>query len=51
MDTGVVDFFNKNLILDFYSCLTSGPVFLLQIFIIAPPPPPKGYIIVSLIIN
>ena len=33
----------------------SGPVFLFQIFIIAPPPPPppppKGYKIVSLIIN
>ena len=31
--------------------LKSGPVFLFQIFIIAPPPPPKGYKIVSLLIN
>ena len=53
MDTGVLDFFNKKLILDYYFCLKSGPVFLFQIFIIAPPPPPppKGYKIVSLIIN
>jgi hypothetical protein len=29
-------FFNKKLILDFYFCLKSGPVFLYQIFIIAP---------------
>ena len=28
--------FNKKLILDFYFCLKSGPVFLFQIFIIAP---------------
>ena len=48
MDTGVLDFFNKKLILDCYFCLKSGPVFLFQIFIIAPP---KGYKIVSLIIN
>ena len=34
MDTGVLDFFNKKLILDFYFCLMSGPVFLFQIFII-----------------
>jgi hypothetical protein len=33
MDTGVVDFFNKKLILDYYFCLKSGPVFLFQIFI------------------
>ena len=46
-------FHNKKLILDYYFCLKSGPVFLFQIFIIAPPPPPppKGYKIVSLIIN
>ena len=49
MDTGVLDFFYKKLILDYYFCLKSGPVFLFQIFIIAPtPPPPKGYKIVSL---
>jgi hypothetical protein len=40
-------FFNKKLILDYYFCLKSGPVFLFQIFIIAP----LGYKIVSLIIN
>ena len=52
MDTGVLDFFNKKLILDFYFCLMSGPVFLFQIFIIARGYiPPKGYTIVSLIIN
>ena len=38
MDTGVLDFFNKKLILDYYFCLMSGPVFLFQIFIIAPLP-------------
>ena len=38
MDTGVLDFFNKKLIVDYYFCLKSGPVFLFQIFIIAPPP-------------
>ena len=31
-------FFIKKLILDFYFCLMSGPVFLFQIFIIAPLP-------------
>jgi hypothetical protein len=31
MDTGVLDFFNKKLILDYYFCLKSGPVFLFQI--------------------
>ena len=36
IDTGVLDFFNKKLILDYYFCLKSGPVFLFQIFIIAP---------------
>ena len=51
INTGVLDFFNKKLILDYYFCLKSGPVFLFQIFIIAPPPPPKGYRIVSLMIN
>ena len=34
-------FFNKNLILDYYFCLKSGPVFLFQIFIIAPLPLPR----------
>ena len=33
--TGVLDFFDKKLILDYYFCLKSGPVFLFQIFIIA----------------
>ena len=33
-------FFIKKLILDFYFCLKSGPVFLFQIFIIAPLPLP-----------
>ena len=41
IDTGVLDFFNKKLILDFYFCLKSGPVFLFQIFIIAPLPLPR----------
>jgi hypothetical protein len=41
----------EKLILDYYFCLKSGPVFLFQIFIIASPPPPKGSQIVSLIIN
>jgi hypothetical protein len=35
MDTGVLVYFNKNLILDYYFCLKSGPVFLFQIFMIA----------------
>jgi hypothetical protein len=34
-------FFDKKLILDYYFCLTSGPVFLFQIFIIAPLPLPR----------
>ena len=34
-------FFNKKLILDYYFCLKSGPVFLFQIFIIVPPPLPR----------
>ena len=52
MDTGVLDFFNKKLFLDYYFCLMSGPVFLLQMFIIARGYiRPKGYKIVSLIIN
>jgi hypothetical protein len=34
-------FFNKKLILDYYFCLKSGPVFLFQIFIIAPLPLPR----------
>jgi hypothetical protein len=41
MDTRVLDFFNKKLILDCYFCLKSGPVFLFQIFIIAPLPLPR----------
>ena len=41
MDTGVLDFFNKKVILDFYFCLMSGPVFLFQIFFIAPLPFPR----------
>jgi hypothetical protein len=36
MDTGVQDFFNKKLILDYYFFSKSGPVILFQIFIIAP---------------
>jgi hypothetical protein len=35
MDIGVLDFLNKKLILYYYFCLKSGPVFLFQIFIIA----------------
>ena len=38
MDTESWIFFNKKLILDYYFCLKSGPVFLFQIFIIAPLP-------------
>jgi hypothetical protein len=38
MDTRDLNFFNKKLILDFYFCIKSGPVFLFQIFIIAPLP-------------
>ena len=34
-------FFNKKLILDYYFCLKSGPVFLFQIFIIVPLPLPR----------
>ena len=34
MDTVVLDFFNKKVILDYYFCLKSGPVILFQIFII-----------------
>ena len=34
-------FFNKKLILDYYFCLKSGPVFLFKIFIIAPLPLPR----------
>jgi hypothetical protein len=43
----IMDFFNKKLILDYYFCLKSGPVFLFQIFIIAPLPLPgdiKSYV-------
>jgi hypothetical protein len=42
MDTGVPDFFNKKLILDYYFCLKSGPVFLFQMFIIVNPHLPFG---------
>jgi hypothetical protein len=49
MDTGVLDFFIKKLILDFYFCLKSSPVFLFQIFIVAPPSPSQG--IYNCIIN
>ena len=38
MDTGVLDFFNKKLILDYYFCLKFSPLYLFQIFIIAPSP-------------
>ena len=31
MGTEVLDFFNKKIILDYYFCLKSGPVFLFQI--------------------
>jgi hypothetical protein len=41
MDTGDLDFFNKKLILDYYFCLQSGPVFLFKIFIITPLPLPR----------
>ena len=40
MDTGILDFFNKKLILDYFY-LMSCPVFLFQIFIIAPFPLPR----------
>ena len=40
MDTGVLDFFNKKLILDYYFFLKSDPVFLFQIIIIATLPLP-----------
>ena len=35
---GPLFFLIKKLILDYYFCLKSGPVFLFQIFIIAPSP-------------
>jgi hypothetical protein len=41
LDTGSCIFFNKKLILDYYFCLISGPVFFFQIFIIAPLPLPR----------
>ena len=41
LDTGSWIFFNRKLILDYYFCLKSGPVFLFQIFIIAPLPLPR----------
>ena len=37
----VLDLFNKKLILDYYFCLQSDPVFLFQIFIIVPLPLPR----------
>ena len=44
-------FFNEKLILDYYFCLTSGPVFFISNVHHSPPPlSPKGYTIVSLII-
>ena len=44
-------FFNKKLILDFYICLNSGPVFLFKIVIIAPPLPLPSQGIYNCIIN
>jgi hypothetical protein len=41
LDTGSWIFFSKKLILDYYFCLKFGPVFLFQIFIIAPLPLPR----------
>jgi hypothetical protein len=41
METGVLDFLNKKLILDYYFCLKSGSVLLFQIFIIATLPLPR----------
>ena len=38
MDTAVLDFLIKKLILDYYFYLKFGPVFLFQIFIITPSP-------------
>jgi hypothetical protein len=42
MNTGSWIFLIKKLILDYYFCLKSGPVFLFQIFIIAPLSLPRG---------
>ena len=50
MDTGVLDFFNKKLILDLFLLKVRSCVFISN-FHHSPPPPPKGYKIVSLIIN
>ena len=41
LNTGSLIFLNKKLILDYYFCLKSGPVFLFQSFIIAPLPLPR----------
>ena len=41
VNTGVLDFLIKKLILDFYFCLKSDLVFLFQIFIIVPLPLPR----------
>ena len=51
MDTGVLDFFNKKIILDYYFCLKVQSCVFISNFHHRPPPPPKGYKIVSLIIN
>ena len=41
MDTEVLNIFNQKLILYYYFGLKSGPVFLFQIFTIAPLPLPR----------
>ena len=51
MDSGVLDFFNKKLILDYYFCFKSSPVFLFQIFIIAPLPLPRDVKLLNNIIK
>ena len=53
MDTSVLDFFNKKLILDYYFCFKVRSCVFISNFHHGPtpPPPPKGYKIVSLIIN
>jgi hypothetical protein len=40
---------DKKLILDYYFCLKSGPVFLFQIFIIAPLPLPRDIKFINLL--
>ena len=44
-------FFNKKLILDYYFCFKSSPVFLFQIFIIAPLPLPRDVKLLNNIIK